>query len=110
MGMLIDGVHVHVHALIEAKDTLLLFMMYVYLMCVGSRFCRQSIPTYRFEWSRDSRSWYCDVPILSVWPKKATAIAVRVLDQNGSGTTAGVIRGIVYVAQQHSTGEKSILK
>ena len=42
--------------------------------------------------------------------KEATAIAVRVLDQNGSGTTDGVIRGLVYVAQQHSTGEKSILK
>ena len=70
MGMLIDGVHVC--TLIEAKDTLLLFLMYIHLMhvngpgyeyqkimihatlcgilfdcsyvVVGSRFCGQSIP------------------------------------------------------------------
>ena len=42
--------------------------------------------------------------------RKATAIAVRVLDENGSSTTAIVIRGIVYVAQQHSIGKKSIMK
>ena len=44
--------------------------------------------------------------------RRAFAIAVRVLDQNGSGTTAGVIGGIDYVAQQHqkSSGKKSILK
>ena len=43
--------------------------------------------------------------------KKATAIAVRVLDQNGSGTTAGVIGGIDYVAQEaQKSGKKSILK
>lgn len=40
--------------------------------------------------------------------KKATAIAVRVLDQNGSGTTKGVIDGINWVADQHSSGAKTV--
>eukprot|EP00731_Ephydatia_muelleri_P006084 Em0003g332a len=40
--------------------------------------------------------------------KKATAIAVRVLDENGSGTTAGVISGINWVAGQHSSGKKTV--
>ena len=42
--------------------------------------------------------------------KRATSIAVRVLDQNGSGSTVGVIGGIDWVAGQHSPGKKSILK
>lgn len=41
--------------------------------------------------------------------KRATSIAVRVLDQNGSGSTVGVIGGIDWVAGQHSPGKKSIL-
>jgi subtilisin family serine protease len=40
--------------------------------------------------------------------KKGTAIAVRVLDQNGSGTTDGVIGGINWTAGQHSPGKKSV--
>ncbi|KAL5502273.1 hypothetical protein EMCRGX_G009019 [Ephydatia muelleri] len=40
--------------------------------------------------------------------KKATAIAVRVLDENGSGTNDNVIRGINWVASQHRAGKKSV--
>jgi subtilisin family serine protease len=38
----------------------------------------------------------------------ATAIAVRVLDKDGSGSTNAVIAGINYVGKQHSRGKKSI--
>ncbi|KAL5479482.1 hypothetical protein EMCRGX_G023009 [Ephydatia muelleri] len=40
--------------------------------------------------------------------KKATAIAVRVLNENGSGTKSGVISGINWVAAQHTPGKKSV--
>ncbi|KAL5502275.1 hypothetical protein EMCRGX_G009021 [Ephydatia muelleri] len=40
--------------------------------------------------------------------KKATAIAVRVLDEIGSGTNDNVIRGINWVAGQHRAGKKSV--
>lgn len=39
--------------------------------------------------------------------KAATAVAVRVLDASGSGTTAGVIAGIQFVAQD-GRGKKSV--
>jgi hypothetical protein len=36
--------------------------------------------------------------------KKAKVVAVRVLDNNGSGTTAGVIAGIDWVTRHHTAG------
>jgi subtilisin family serine protease len=40
--------------------------------------------------------------------RSATAIAVRVLDRNGQGSTNAVMAGINYVANKHSSGKKSI--
>jgi subtilisin family serine protease len=40
--------------------------------------------------------------------KRANLIAVKVLGDNGSGTTAGVIAGVDWVASQHSAGDKSV--
>ncbi|KAL5502263.1 hypothetical protein EMCRGX_G009008 [Ephydatia muelleri] len=40
--------------------------------------------------------------------KKATAIAVRVLDENGSGYMEDIISGIDWVAGQHTSGKKSV--
>jgi len=41
--------------------------------------------------------------------KKVTLIAVKVLDCSGSGTTAGVINGVNWVASQHkSAGKRSV--
>jgi subtilisin family serine protease len=42
--------------------------------------------------------------------RSATAIAVRVLDRNGQGSTNAVMAGINYVANKHSSGKKSIAK
>jgi subtilisin family serine protease len=40
--------------------------------------------------------------------KKANLIAVKVLGDLGSGTTADVISGVNYVANQHGSGDKSV--
>ncbi|MER5256599.1 MULTISPECIES: S8 family peptidase [unclassified Streptomyces] len=40
--------------------------------------------------------------------KKAKIVAVRVLDNNGSGTTAGVIAGIDWVTSNHAAGAPAV--
>ncbi|MGA4847929.1 S8 family peptidase [Streptomyces sp. G5(2025)] len=40
--------------------------------------------------------------------KKAKVVAVRVLDNNGSGTTAGVIAGIDWVTRHHTAGAPAV--
>ncbi|MFJ3785485.1 S8 family peptidase [Streptomyces sp. NPDC090093] len=40
--------------------------------------------------------------------KKAKVVAVRVLDNNGSGTTAGVIAGIDWVTSHHTAGVPAV--
>lgn len=40
--------------------------------------------------------------------KNATLIGVRVLDCNGSGSTAGVIAGLDWVVQHHQTGDPAV--
>ncbi|MFE6159744.1 S8 family peptidase [Streptomyces sp. NPDC056486] len=40
--------------------------------------------------------------------KKAKIVAVRVLDNNGSGTTAGVIAGIDWVTSNHTAGAPAV--
>ncbi|MFI8100530.1 S8 family peptidase [Streptomyces sp. NPDC086023] len=40
--------------------------------------------------------------------KKAKVVAVRVLDDNGSGTTAGVIAGIDWVTANHAAGAPAV--
>ncbi|MFK4069029.1 S8 family peptidase [Streptomyces sp. NPDC029674] len=40
--------------------------------------------------------------------KKAKIVAVRVLDNNGSGTTAGVIAGIDWVTRNHAAGAPAV--
>ncbi|MEV0321859.1 S8 family peptidase [Streptomyces sp. NPDC050658] len=40
--------------------------------------------------------------------KKAKIVAVRVLDNNGDGTTAGVIAGIDWVTSNHSSGAPAV--
>lgn len=40
--------------------------------------------------------------------KKAKVVAVRVLDNNGSGTTAGVIAGIDWVTSNHAAGAPAV--
>ncbi len=40
--------------------------------------------------------------------KKAKIVAVRVLDNNGSGTTAGVIAGIDWVTSHHTAGAPAV--
>ncbi|MGW9435556.1 S8 family peptidase [Streptomyces sp. NPDC055607] len=40
--------------------------------------------------------------------KKAKVVAVRVLDNNGSGTTAGVIAGIDWVTSHHTAGTPAV--
>ncbi|MFE0173947.1 S8 family peptidase [Streptomyces sp. NPDC059002] len=40
--------------------------------------------------------------------KKAKIVAVRVLDNNGSGTTAGVIAGIDWVTKNHAAGAPAV--
>ncbi|MYV67170.1 S8 family serine peptidase, partial [Streptomyces sp. SID2131] len=40
--------------------------------------------------------------------KKAKVVAVRVLDNNGSGTTAGVIAGIDWVTSHHTAGAPAV--
>jgi subtilisin family serine protease len=40
--------------------------------------------------------------------KRANLIAVKVLGDNGSGTTADVISGVNWVAGQHGTGDRSV--
>ncbi|MDG4861893.1 S8 family peptidase [Streptomyces sp. T-3] len=40
--------------------------------------------------------------------KKAKVVAVRVLDNNGSGTTAGVVAGIDWVTSNHAAGAPAV--
>ncbi len=40
--------------------------------------------------------------------KKAKVVAVRVLDNNGSGTTAGVVAGIDWVTRHHTAGAPAV--
>jgi len=40
--------------------------------------------------------------------KRANLIAVKVLGDNGSGSTSGVIAGVDWVASQHGAGDKSV--
>ncbi|MGH4030805.1 S8 family peptidase [Actinomycetota bacterium Odt1-20B] len=40
--------------------------------------------------------------------KKAKVVAVRVLDDNGSGTTAGVVAGIDWVTKNHAAGAPAV--
>ena len=57
-------------------------------------------------------TWVAGIVMSNTWgvAKKATAIAVKVTDRRGTATDDDIITGVNWVADQHKTGKKTILK